>query len=118
MTKEDISTFIDKLKKNKKNTVRVKGSSLNPTKSYSFNNSRSSHFPYLEVDHNDQTDIYEIEKELRKSNLPDVIGKWILFSIYAKRKSGEFYLVVDEKQKHQYNKIISDKKLDIELITI
>lgn len=118
MTSEDINKFVEKLRKNSKNTVRVKGSTKNPTRSYSFNNSRSNHAPYLEVDHGRQTDLYEFEKSFKKTGLPDLIGKWILFSIHAKRKSGDFYLVVDDKSKDQFSKIISDKKLDIELIGI
>lgn len=118
MTNDDINNFVAKLRKDKKNQVSVKGSSTNPTKSYSFNSSRSSHYPYMEVENDNRTDLYEFEKTFAKTKLPELIGKWILFSIHAKRKFGDFYLVVDDKSKHQFSKIISDKKLDIELITI
>merc|ERR1712080_628964 len=118
MSNEEINDFINKIKKKTNTTVRVKGSKNNPTKALSFNNSRSSHYPYLEVDHGKQTDLYEIEKSFKKSTLPDQIGKWILFSIHAKRRSGDFYLVVESKSKAQYEKIIKEKKLDIQLITI
>ena len=118
MTSEKITGFIDKIRKDKNNTVRIKGNKKNPTKALSFNGSRSSHYPYMEVDHDGQTDFYEFEKSFKKSGLPDLIGKWILFSIYAKKNSGEFYLVVEDKSKHQYDKIIREKKLDIELLTI
>ena len=118
MTSEDIKKFVEKIRKDKNNTVRTKGSQTNQTKALSFNGSRSSHYPYLEVDHGKQTDFYEFEKSFAKSKLPDLISKWILFSIHAKRNLGDFYLVVDDKSKKQFDKIITEKKLDLEILTI
>jgi hypothetical protein len=118
MTSEEIKKFTEKIRKDKNNRLRIKGSQTNPTRAFSYNGSRSSHYPAMEVDHGRQTDVYEFEKSFAKSKLPELISKWILFSIHAKRKSGDFFLVVDDKSKHEFNKIIADKKLDIQLITI
>lgn len=118
MTSDNINTYVDGVRKDKKNTVRIKGSQKHPTRSLSFNNSRGSYYPYMEVDHGKQTDFYEFEKTFKKTNLPEQISKWILFSIHAKRNAGKFYLVVDTKSKTQYDKIVREKKLDIEVITI
>lgn len=118
MTNVDIDRFIENMRMNQENQIRVRGSKKDPTKKLSFRYSSVTHAPALEVAHGKQTDIYEFEKNFTPSGLNDLISKWILFSIRAKTLSGTFYLVVREKDKLKFTKIISEKLLDIEVLTL
>lgn len=117
MTKDEIDAFVDSLKKQSKNKVRVKGTSKT-TKAVSYSSSRSSFSPDVEVDHGNQTDIYEFEKSFAKTKLPEMISKWILFSIQAKKYSGVFYLVVDESTRLKFEKIVREKQLSVEVLSV
>ncbi|MBD3636612.1 MAG: hypothetical protein HUJ25_04665 [Crocinitomicaceae bacterium] len=118
MTNLEVDQFIENLEKKKKTAIRIRGKSANPTKELTFRYSGVAHAPSVEIDHGKQTDYYEFEKAFSKGNLSELIAKWILFSNKARSASGQFYLVVDKKSEHRFQKIISEKDLDIEVISI
>ena len=118
MTNHEIDQFITEIKRIKENNVRIKGDKKYPTKELNFKYSGVSHAPTMEVEQGKRTDIYEFEKCFSASNLNHQIAKWILFSIRAKKLSGQFYLVVNEKDQLKFTKIIREKLLDIKIITL
>lgn len=118
MTKKDIDQFIDELKKKKNSVVRQKGSKTNPTRGLNYRYSGVSHAPSISVEHAGATDLYEFEKNYAASKMNDLIAKWILFSIKARSLSGQFYLVVSKKDQSKFAKVIKEKLLNIELLTL
>ena len=118
MTKKEIDQFVTELKKDDSNTIRVKDDNNNPTKKLNYRNTNVSFAPSIEVEHGKQTDVYEFEKSYSVSKLNELITKWILFSIRAKKLSGKCYIVVKAKDAVKFNKIIREKSLDIEVIPI
>jgi len=118
MTKKDIEDFVAKLSKKKNTSVRQKGSSTNPTTEFNFRNSNSKYAAQVELDYGDHTDFYEFENSYKVSDLNSQITKWIMLSIKVKELSGQLYLVVDEKHKFKYQKIVKSKDLDINVLSI
>ncbi|MCB9224164.1 MAG: hypothetical protein H6582_08320 [Crocinitomicaceae bacterium] len=118
MTKEDISVFVNKLGEKKNSVVRLKGNRKSPTREVRFKNAGITYYPEVEIELNNKTDIYEFEKGFNSGKISILVTKWIILSIKAKMMSGQFYLVVEEQYKHKFQRIISEKLLDIKLMTI
>lgn len=120
MTKDHITTLVKELRAKKGVEVLVKGSKGHAPQSLSYNDSRKSFTPdvvaiYAKKKH----DFYAFEKNITNATLPELIGKWILFALHARLKSGQFFLVVDgEKNGKRCQAIIDRKQLGVELIII
>lgn len=113
-----VAQFIKELKKEKNVKVRKRGDINSPTIGFSFNHSSKSYFSSLEVVYSNHTDIYEFENKFKKDDLNELITKWIMLSIQAKRLSGVLYLVVYRKFKHEFNKVLLEKKIDAEIVIL
>lgn len=118
MNNQDIEKFVAELQKNKNNQVRLKGDNNNPTKEVNYRYSGVSDYPAIAVKNGKKTDLYEFDKRFTPSNISVLITKWIMFSIKARSLSGTFYLVVSEKEKDKYIKIVDEKSLSIEIVTL
>lgn len=118
MTKDQINSIVEKLKKKKHDAFRLKGSKGNSPKSLQFRHSRESHTPFIEIELEGKTDLYELEKTYSKDKISSHIAKWILFSIHAKAQNGQFHLIIPKGQEKKFQKIITDKKLDIEIVSV
>lgn len=117
MMKGDISKIIADLKKKKGVTVLQKGSKDKSPQPLSYNDSRSKFVPDYVVQEGRRQDFYAVEDKITASNLPNLISKWILFSIQARMNAGDFYLVVKgEKEGKKCQTIIDNKQLSIKLI--
>jgi hypothetical protein len=118
MNSDAISAFIKTIKGKGVLEVKVKGNKDKQPKKYSYNDARKSYMPEVTAVYEKKTDFYAIEKKITKDILPDLIAKWILFSMEARRLNGVFYLVVDESNASKCQAIIDRKQLAIELIKI
>ena len=119
MTNPDISAFISKLKAQKNVKVKVKGKHQTSPKPLAYNGSRRTFIPDIVAVYPKKHDYYAVEKKITKSNLPELIGKWILFALHARLKSGKFFLIVTgEQDAKRCREIIKTKQLAVELIVI
>ncbi len=62
--------------------------------------------------------LYQIETSVRESEITDHIAKWILFSSYAKRHHGEFYLYVPTKKLEHVKELLSRKLISAHVFEI
>jgi hypothetical protein len=63
-------------------------------------------------------DIYAMENELTKKALAKSLGKWILFSLEAKKSRGNFYIVTDKRNLEGLTEIIHSRQITAEILTI
>jgi len=86
-------------------------------RSLSLNGSRKLFTPDFVALYKNKRDLFSIEKKILKTDLPNLIAKWILFALEARKHGGDFYLVVSEKNSDQCRQIIKSKQLSVQLIT-
>ena len=70
------------------------------------------------LNYEDRSDLYSVESSLSKKTLAEALHKWILFSTTAKKKNGEFYLIVEEDKKEDFVKLLKSKMINADVITI
>jgi hypothetical protein len=63
-------------------------------------------------------DIYAVENELTKKALAKSLGKWILFSLEAKKSRGNFYIVTDKRNFDGLVDIINSRQITAEILTV
>ncbi len=84
----------------------------------SYKGNQKGFYPDVVAEFDAKTDVYCVEPKLRKSDLPEVIGKWILFSMEARKRKGEFYLVVPEKSRDEFDEIVTSKMIRAEILPL
>ena len=76
------------------------------------------YLPDAVLDYPDGFDIFAIEPSLSKKVLSESLHKWILFSSLAKKKNGNFYLVVEEDKEIDFVKILKSKMISARVIAV
>lgn len=79
---------------------------------------RGSFSPDAVVQYDGSSDFFAIEGELTKANTPELIYKWILFSMEAKKLKGKLFIVVAKNKEHEYSHLIGWKQIDATLLAI
>jgi len=74
--------------------------------------------PDAVLTYKESSDLFSIEASLSKKVLSEALHKWILFSTTAKRRKGDFYLVVEESKQEDFVKILKSKMITAEVIPI
>ena len=118
MKKNDVLKQIVKQAKVKEavNIEATIGGFVSP-KSIRYRNAKNAYTPDVVVSYETKKDIFFIEDRLNKTLLPDMITKWILFSLEARKRKGKFYLMIPEKQKERFEQVIRDKQISAEIRT-
>lgn len=80
-----------------------------------YKGSRVNFVPDVVAYYPNKRDLFSIEEKMVKSKLPEMISKWILFSLEARKRKGKFYLMVPEKNEASFAQIISEKQISAEL---
>ena len=70
------------------------------------------------LNYKESSDLFSIETSLSKKVLSEALHKWILFSSTAKRRKGDFYLVVEEDKKEDFIRIIKSKMIAAQVIAV
>ena len=83
-----------------------------------YKGSRVNFVPDVVAYYPNKRDLFSIEEKMTASKLPEMISKWILFSLEARKRKGKFYLMVPEKNEEKFAQIISDKQISAELRVI
>ena len=117
MKKDVLRKLMLNFKKKGVTEFRVNGFDKQIPRSVSFKGNRKSFTPDMVAIYENKRDLFSVENKILKSDLPDLIAKWILFGLEARRYGGNFYLVVDEKHSEQCQDIIKSKQLSVELLT-
>ena len=94
----------------------VQGDRTTP-RSLSFKWNKKSFKPDIVAFYPNKRDLFTIEPKINKKNISELISKWILMTIEAKRHGGKFYLVVPPKHVDYCSELIQDKQLRVELIS-
>lgn len=81
-------------------------------------NRQGNYTPDAIVHIDSKKDFYAIEESLTKSNAPEQIYKWILFSMEAKKAKGKFYMIVAKAKEEEYKKLIDWKQIDVKLLSL
>ena len=76
------------------------------------------YLPDAVLDYKDGYAIFSIEPSLSKKVLSESLHKWILFSSSAKRKNGDFYLVVEADKEEDFLKILKSKMISAQVIAV
>jgi hypothetical protein len=63
-------------------------------------------------------DIYSIENKLSKKVTSDLLQKWILFSLEARKMGGMLYLIIDDVVSDEAIEILAQKKIRAEVIPV
>jgi len=79
---------------------------------------RGSFTPDAVIRYEEQADFFTIEEELTKANMSEVIYKWILFSMEAKKLKGKLFLVVPKNKEFEYNNLLEWKQIDATVLSI
>lgn len=77
-----------------------------------------SYQPDAVAHYKDHLDVYSLEGESSKKAIAKNLGKWILFSLEAKKGRGTFYIVTTKACFKAIDEIISAKQINAELITV
>lgn len=118
MKKDTIQKLKEKLKRNGANSIQTSLGKTDKPSSLSFKGGRKSYMPDIVAEFENKTDLFSIEHKISKSGWPDLISKWILFGLEARKNGGHFYVVVSKDNSKQCKEIIAAKRLSAELITI
>jgi hypothetical protein len=118
MKKEKINNLINQLKKNNPLLIQSVVDLENTPRVLAFRGNRSSFTPDIIAIYDHKRDFFAIENKIKKKELPQLISKWILFGLEARKNKGKFYIVTEKKHSEKFQKIIDDKQLSAQLITI
>lgn len=77
-----------------------------------------SHQPDALAYYEESTDIYSIEPEANKKAIARNLGKWILFSLEAKKNKGNYFIVTSPNNYNNLHDIISAKQINAEIMTV
>jgi hypothetical protein len=80
-----------------------------------YKGSRVNFVPDVVAYYPNKRDLFSIEEKMTTSKLPEMISKWILFSLEARKRKGKFYLMVPEKNEEKFAQIINEKQISAEL---
>ncbi|MBD3636426.1 MAG: hypothetical protein HUJ25_03715 [Crocinitomicaceae bacterium] len=118
MKSDIIKNLIKKEEKKGVKELRVGGYGKQKPRSLGFNGNRKTFTPDLVALYEDRRDLFSVENKVVKSNIKDLIAKWILFGLEARKHGGRLYVVVPEKDRKKCEEIIEQKQLSAELITV
>lgn len=114
--------ILEKIKKEVKSKEviewRSKDSKTKQPKSFGLNGSRKTFTPDLVAVYENKQDLFAVENKIVKAELPNLISKWILFGLEARKARGNFYVVVAKKYADQCKALIESKQLSAEVITL
>lgn len=113
-----IESIITKAKDKGADRITAKTSKADKPDGLSYKGSRVSFTPDVVAHYPNKRDLFSIEGKLVKSKLPEMISKWILFSLEARKRRGKFYLMVPEKSEDKFAEIINEKQISVELRTV
>lgn len=94
----------------------VQGNEKTP-RSLGFKWNNKTFTPDIVAFYPDKRDLFSIEPKINKKNIPELISKWILMAIEARRHGGKFFLVVPPKHEDYCDELIRDKQIRVELIS-
>jgi len=113
--------IMDNLKKLAKKNGAIKieavGDKNNTPAPYQYNGTRKNFIPDMAVTFEDRVDLFSIENSTAKKHMPEMILKWILFSLEARKKGGDFYIAVVKGKEDVFKEIIESKMISAEVIT-
>ena len=66
----------------------------------------------------ERTDVYSLEGESSKKAIARNLGKWILFSLEAKKSRGSYFIITTKACFKTIDEIIKSKQINVELITV
>lgn len=118
MKKEFIKKIIQKLNKQDVVDIKVTGEKSKEPRTLEMRGSRKSFKPDVVAEFENKRDIFSVETKLNKSDLPDLITKWILFGLEARKHRGQFYVVVSKDNADKCQQIISSKQLAAQILTL
>ncbi|MEO9533861.1 MAG: hypothetical protein ABJG68_02605 [Crocinitomicaceae bacterium] len=118
MKKDVITRIVANLKKEDVEEVKVKGANENTPNALSYKMAKKSYTPDIVAQYKNRKDYFTVEDKFKKKNLPDLISKWILFALMARRNGGKFYLFVQKEHFKFIESIVKQKHLSLELIRI
>lgn len=116
MSKELLSKIV-KLA-TKEGATEIKSTSSNhPTPTaVGYNGSRKSYKPDMVAIFPKKMDYFAIESKMSKKHLPELISKWILFSLEARKKRGDLYIVLEKKDEEKFRKVIEAKHISAQIM--
>lgn len=112
--KSKVTKSLIKLLKEERNPETIKAKnidSLETPDKVSLKNNKQTYVPDVAVIYDNSTSLYEIELD---NTMP--VDKWKLFSLYARKSNGNFYLVVPEYLKEDIKKEINDNQINAGLM--
>lgn len=115
---EVINELIKQFNKNNATTIEVSKKGYSAPKTIGFRNARSSFKPDIVAAYGNKKDYYSIEEKYNKTLLPDMISKWILLSLEARKNKGKLFVVVPEKLKESFSSLIEDKQISAEIVAV
>ena len=67
---------------------------------------------------NDRKDVYAIEAESNKKAIAKNLGKWILFSLHAKKNRGRFIIVTSKAHEEAIQGVINSKQINASVLIL
>ena len=116
MKNKTIENIIQTLKKKDVDQIRSISQGTSDPRPLAYKWSRSSYKPEVVSINNGKKDLYAVENKINKKNISDLISKWILFGLEARKNGGNFYLFVPEKQVDYCQEIINEKRLSAKVM--
>lgn len=102
-------------KKGAKQIRSVQDENVDP-RSLSFKWNKKKYTPDVVAIYPDKKDIFCVESKINKSNIPDLISKWILFGLEARKNNGKFFLIVPPEKQKYCQELIKSKQLSANLL--
>ena len=118
MEKTLLSKLVNKAKKTGATEIKANHRKYERPRSLMYRGHRKKFTPDVVAIHDNKKDLYSIEDKFSKKVIPEIISKWILFSLEARKNSGDLYIAVPEAKEELCQELIDSKQISAQLIAV
>lgn len=118
MEKTLLSNLVDRAKKKGATTIKANYTTYERPRSLMYRGHRKKYTPDVVAIQGNKRDLYSIEDKFSKKIIPELVSKWILFSLEARKNRGDFYIAVPESKEELCQELITSKQISAQLIAV
>lgn len=112
---EILKNLVKKVEKKKPEELFAKVQGVPSPEKMGYKGSNASHVPDIVARYEHGEDIYMVEEKYTKNALSEMLSRWLLFSMEARKRKGKFYLFVPEKHLKDIKEVLDRKQIVLEL---
>ena len=118
MEKTLLSNLVNTAKKRGATKIKANHRKYERPRSLMYRGHRKKFTPDVVAIQDGKKDFYSIEDKFNKKIIPEIISKWILFSLEARKNRGDLYIAVPESKEEMCQELIDSKQISAQLIAV